>query len=371
MNEEKTKQEILEEFDNNKFLYASFVKMMESLIMNLIEAKSIKISSLSSRVKERNSLSNKIDRKQKVISEDSEPTMLKYDELSDLTDICGIRICTFYSDDVDKIASIIKQEFTVDTKNSIDKRIAMEPDKFGYLSLHYIVSLTESRSNLTEYTHFKNIKFEIQIRTILQHTWAEIEHDLGYKSTKGLPRDIQRDFSRLAGLLELADKEFLSIRTYLDDYKHDINKRIQKTSIDSDILIDRITLNEFIKSNFFIEQVNFIAESINKPVKNSIEKDTIDGLTVAFEHLNISTISDLKKLLDKSKHLMIKRLSSDDANQVVDQGVLYYSLYYKILEESLPAEELKVIFNILNIRSNYNKVYSSLDSLYKSIIDTQ
>ena len=50
---------------------------------------------------------------------------------------------------------------------------------------------------LTEYT------FEIQFRTVLQHAWAEIEHDLGYKTEFGIPLDVRREFSRVAGLLEI------------------------------------------------------------------------------------------------------------------------------------------------------------------------
>ena len=46
---------------------------------------------------------------------------------------------------------------------------------------------------------------EIQIRTVMQHAWAEIEHDLGYKSKEDIPDKYRRQFSILAGLIELAD----------------------------------------------------------------------------------------------------------------------------------------------------------------------
>ena len=61
------------------------------------------------------------------------------------------------------------------------------------------------------------VKLEIQIRSILQHAWAEIEHDLCYKNSTPLPRKIKRRMYRLAGVLELADKEFSAV-------KYDLNR---------------------------------------------------------------------------------------------------------------------------------------------------
>lgn len=53
---------------------------------------------------------------------------------------------------------------------------------------------------------------EIQVRTILQHAWAEIEHDIQYKSVETIPSSIRRRFMAVAGLLEIADREFQTIQ---------------------------------------------------------------------------------------------------------------------------------------------------------------
>jgi putative GTP pyrophosphokinase len=50
-------------------------------------------------------------------------------------------VITYYSSDVDRVADIVRREFSVDRENSIDKRAVLDPDRFGYLSLYYVVSI--------------------------------------------------------------------------------------------------------------------------------------------------------------------------------------------------------------------------------------
>ena len=69
------------------------------------------------------------------------------------------------------------------------------------------------------YGELNNLWFEIQIKTILQHSWAEIEHDLGYKTEFEVPRNIRRSFSKAASLLETVDDIFSDIRTKRIQYR--------------------------------------------------------------------------------------------------------------------------------------------------------
>jgi len=79
------------------------------------------------------------------------------------------------------------------------------------LPLHYVASLISEREKLTEYKRFAGIKVEIQIRSTLQHAWAEIEHDIGYKGENSVPDSLKRNFSRVAALLEVADIELMQL----------------------------------------------------------------------------------------------------------------------------------------------------------------
>jgi len=227
---------LVNEFVAKENVYRAYSEEIENLIRKLLRDKGLGFYSITSRTKDKEGLKNKI------INKDQ-----KYQSLSEITDLCGVRIITYYTNEVDAIADLLENEFVVDGDNTIDKRKAIDPDKFGYLSLHYVLELNEDRLKLAEYSKFRGIKVEIQVRTILQHTWAEINHDLGYKSKIGIPREVQRDFSRLAGLLELADKEFLGIRENLREYAVVVNEKMGKN--DDVILIDDVSIRECIKNN--------------------------------------------------------------------------------------------------------------------------
>jgi hypothetical protein len=106
---------------------------------------------------------------------------------------------------------MIGEEFDVFERS--DKAAALvEEGRFGYQSIHYLVTLKETRTQLGEYAQFNRAIIELQVRTILQHAWAEIEHDIQYKSASTIPAEIGRRFLTLAGLLELADREFQAIQ---------------------------------------------------------------------------------------------------------------------------------------------------------------
>jgi ppGpp synthetase/RelA/SpoT-type nucleotidyltranferase len=185
------------------------------------------------RVKERSSAERKIERKARA----------DY-SLKDVTDLLGLRVITYFDYEVNKAAEIIEAEFAVDHANSVDKRTTLDPDRFGYLSLHYVVTLGASRRKLAEYRTFEGVRFEIQIRSILQHAWAEIEHDLGYKSAHAIPAPLRRRFSRLAGLLELADEEFTQIRRSVTEYETEVQEKVRENTLN--LPIDRDSVAAYI-----------------------------------------------------------------------------------------------------------------------------
>lgn len=275
----KRSADILTHFDQLYPVYYDLTQAVENLLKGILQLKGINVHSITSRVKDRASLKKKVSR------EDD-----KYTRLENITDLAGIRIITYFADQVDLIAGIVEQEFDVDRENSVDKRILIDPEKFGYLSIHYVVQLPPNRLQLIEYQRFKDFKVEIQIRSILQHTWAEIEHDLGYKTKQAVPREIRRSFSRLAGLLEIADEEFIKIRLNLAHYEADVQAQIEQNA--TSVLIDQASLKSYVlKSN----QIKELDLEISQIVKANLElNDGFFGyLTTVFTFLGIKTIAEL------------------------------------------------------------------------------
>jgi putative GTP pyrophosphokinase len=174
---------ILEQYDQQRGLYDQFALKCESLLKELLGVKKYRVHSVTSRTKERNKLGKKLRREEK-----------SYEQLSEVTDVAGVRIITHFEDEVDKIGTLVEKEFDVDAKQSIDKRRLLDPDRFGYLSLHYVCGLNPERLKLPENEKYKGLPCEIQIRSILQHAWAEIEHDLGYKSNNTVPSPFAEGF---------------------------------------------------------------------------------------------------------------------------------------------------------------------------------
>jgi ppGpp synthetase/RelA/SpoT-type nucleotidyltranferase len=200
MNDTERVDRILREYDRDLSRFDRFRSEIERLLKELMRASEIRTNSVASRVKDRLSFEHKVK---------GDP---KYETARSVTDFAGARIITYFAEDVDHVANVIRNpdNFEIDVRNSVDKRRALPSNQFGYQSLHLVAALSKRRLFM-ENREFEGLKIEIQIRSLLQHTWAEIEH-VYYKSERGLPPSIRRRVSILAGVLELTDNEFVAVR---------------------------------------------------------------------------------------------------------------------------------------------------------------
>ncbi len=285
---------ILDEYDSQDGLYKRFTTKVKELLAELLEDEGINPHTITSRVKDRASLKGKLERSER-----------QYENLSDVPDIAGVRITTYFADDGERVAKLIEDEFEVDSKLSEDKGKLLDPDRFGYVSRHFIVKLSPLRLKLREQKAFAELKLEIQVRSILQHAWAEIEHDLGYKSEGAVPREIRRRFSRLASLLELADDEFSQIRKDLAKYTKKLPKRIREDP--QEVLIDKESIQAFINTSETIKNLDRrIAKSCETKVEyEDLDPYLMDALIAQLTFAGFQTVHELEAAFTgKDEHII-------------------------------------------------------------------
>jgi len=138
------------------------------------------------------------------------------DPLRQITDQLGVRVITYVEDDVDAVADLLGEQVIVQDDRDMGQETADE-GRFGYASRHLMIALDAARESHPDFAHLGGRAAQVQVRTVLQHAWAEFEHDIRYKGTVPAEhaREFDRRFALAAGLLELADREFSQIRERL------------------------------------------------------------------------------------------------------------------------------------------------------------
>ena len=263
-------QEILQEYRDNLPLLNKTADDIRASIKKALDDAGLIIAALECRVKTEHSLAGKLELKGS-----------KYATLGDLTDIIGLRVITFYIDDVDKVASAVERLFTVDWENSVDKRKLHDIDSFGYLSLHYICK-----------TPGCPYRFEIQMRTVLQHAWANMNHDTGYKSGVEIPTRYRRDMSRIAGMLELIDDEFSRIRTEINDYRRRVQALVASGNL-ADVALDGDSFRSFLAIEPF-KNLNRKIAAVNQA---EIQDVSLLQFLPVFKGMGFKTLGDIENLI--------------------------------------------------------------------------
>ncbi|HCA5745022.1 TPA: GTP pyrophosphokinase [Citrobacter freundii] len=206
----------MKETDLNEWIDSSLPKFkllgkhIAFIIENLLQQNKIDYLSVSYRTKTKEGILEKVSRKNY-----KKPT-------KELTDISGVRVILYLESDIAKVSDIIKSTFNIDESNSMSNESRLSSDKIGYRSVHYVCDIGEDRTLLKEYEYISGLTCEIQVRTMLQHAWAELTHDRNYKLGANLPLQIQRKINLFSGMLEIADEGFSDIVKSIEEYKESI-----------------------------------------------------------------------------------------------------------------------------------------------------
>ncbi len=257
---------------------------LESLVLcrlkDALDRQHIEVTAIDHRIKKEDSLAGKLERKG-----------AKYKSVDDITDLLGLRVITFYTDDVDKVAALVAQTFDIDWGNSVDKRKLHELDSFGYNSLHYICRLPAGSADEA----LCHIPFEIQMRTALQHVWSTINHDTGYKSDVQIPREYLRQFGRLAGMLELIDDEFSRLRNSLADYRRRVQNLVASGQLD-EVSLNADTWESYLQTRP-LDRLNRRIAAVNQA---EIFPTPLGAFLPVLIALQMRTLGDVQRFIDSN-----------------------------------------------------------------------
>lgn len=129
---------------------------------------------------------------------------------TEITDAVGARIIVPLSTDVEPVRLLLHQKYVVEEE--VERGAEDQLEVPGYQSLHLLVRLPEQEQSNPDFTDISDMVLEVQVRTILQHAWASLQHDLAYKTARAPAPPLKRRLTALAGVLELADREFVAVR---------------------------------------------------------------------------------------------------------------------------------------------------------------
>ena len=322
-----------------------FEKMKTVVLERLqkcLDDNKILVAGLEARIKTEQSLAGKLELKG-----------YKYRSLDDITDIVGARIITFYSDEVDLISALVEQMFEIDWANSVDKRKMLEIDRFGYMSLHYICRIPEAMYKDPDMPKLNQIRFELQMRSTLQHVWANMYHDMGYKSEVEIPIEYQRNMSRLAGMLELADEQFSRIRKEINDYRRNVQSLVANGNFD-EVMLNGDTFRSYLELKPFNRLVNKIA-AINQA---EVFEDSLMPYYNVLRLMGMKTIGDLVRMINNCSEgafqIALLQLAGTGLDIVAYSVALQNLCIVYILQQGFGEAGLQRLFAALYGESDYN-----------------
>lgn len=316
-------------YEQNKFLYLKLEEEVKYILDKRLREREIKIHSILSRIKEFDSLFDKIGRKQTD------------NPFEDITDIVGTRVVCLFLSDIDKIKSCIYDSFNIVSEDN--KVHGDNVSSFGYMSVHFIAMLKDEYCG-PRYDHIKDLKFEIQVRTISMDAWANISHYLDYKSENDVPTELKRDFHALSGLFYVADTHF-------------------------EMFVDASHQSQLNKEK---EVENMLSTGSNQIDTEKIDFDTLKSyLTLKFKDRNTRSVNSkqISSLLDELLENGYTTLSKlDDAINRTSEAFELYEAKYPPNSNGkfLSVGVVRISLSILN--KDY-KVFSG-NKFIKSVLET-
>ena len=121
-----------------------------------------------------------------------------------VNDIAGVRITCSFTSDIFRLADMIRDQ--KDIKVISTKDYITSPKPSGYRSYHMIITVPVYFSD-----RIKDVKVEIQIRTVAMDFWASLEHKINYKFEGNAPEHIKEELIECSEMIANLDAKMLSL----------------------------------------------------------------------------------------------------------------------------------------------------------------
>jgi|JI10StandDraft_1071094.scaffolds.fasta_scaffold20093_10 putative GTP pyrophosphokinase len=292
---------LLKEYEEKYPIYEEFSSRLKLILEDVLVSEDLSYLSVESRTKAQVNLRQKI-----------ESGTINVSKLVDVRDLTGVRINTYVYEDITKIENVLKENFDL-SQIEIDERLGI--NKVGYRSHHWVLTLPSQRVSLPEYKKFEGLKAELQIRTVLQHAWAQIGHNQIYKPNVLLPDKIKRDFTLLSGLLEIADNEFSRISQEISKYTEEID--IKTSTGDLNVKIDSVSLRSYFDNKF--------AKMSNVEKKFGPKDDMIELIIEELNLIGVSTLREFDEIIPVDFIKVSENLDRDSNYTGVARNIMVIS----------------------------------------------
>lgn len=374
----KSSKDYLIEYKLLKEIYRDFSYTTKFILENLLRKNNFNYQVITYREKDEKSLQDKL----KIVK--------KIKSVKDIDDLAGCRIIFYLDKDVQRVIEYLYYEFIV-VKNNL------KYSNDDYNASHLIVKLNEYRLNLSEYERFNELKCEIQLTTVLYHSWSELAHDAIYKPGKSFSEFDPRAFKLIKESFSDVMKNHIKKAQYGFDFiSGEIEKIKQGKSVfdiaslksivnskDNNEIYEKLTiLLKYIKEfgDKTPEELKII-EIVNNVLKKELVK-TAFGHFSGYSYIDIAAIcldilESLRFAYPKEVFKTLSRLSIDKNEQVKNKTLnvvskmamytfypkeknIYYYTQLIILDEIEKLNDK----NLLTYLSLFTKVCEGLLSTY-------
>jgi ppGpp synthetase/RelA/SpoT-type nucleotidyltranferase len=310
----------VQEFAARREEYVRFEHKLRQLIEDLLDQKNIDRVALESRTKRVDSLTEKLVRKG------------YRNPHEEVTDLIGVRIVVYYLEDIKLVKHLIESNFKVNSSSSPSH--GDDPLAFGYASHHFVVSIGEARSQLSEWRAMGHVNAEIQVRTALQHAWAAVSHKLEYKSAVEVPVSLKRRLARLSALFELADEQFSHLRWAKQELDQEYENQVRSGRLT--IPLDADSLSAYLRESMAVQRLTRIAARHQWVVGND-ENESAHAVIRILHAAKVETLAEVDQVLGQPEERLeqvfshLSRVVRDESSPAVEYPITIGTLIVVML----------------------------------------